>query len=156
MNYWDLIEEGSKSDTTNKDIHVKPEDIYSFCYTSGTTGPPKGALISHGNMMASNVGFIRHKELGLGPNDRYLSYLPLPHLMERAVTMASFYAGSQIMYTIQLLSISCGNPMKLKEDCCATKTTVLISVPRLYNRIVEGVKATINSIVDDENQRKII
>ena len=43
--------------------------------------------------------------------------------------------------------------MKLKEDCHAMKTTVLISVPRLYNRIVENVKTTVNSMVKDEEQR---
>ena len=65
-----------KSETTNENIEVKPDDIFSFCYTSGTTGPPKGALISHGNMMASTAGFILHKDLKFTGEDTYLSTLP--------------------------------------------------------------------------------
>lgn len=58
-----LLDEGMKSKTTNEHIEVKPDDIYTFCYTSGTTGPPKGALISHSNMMAATAGFVFHKDL---------------------------------------------------------------------------------------------
>jgi long-chain acyl-CoA synthetase len=94
LDYWQLIEEGIKSETTNKDIVVKPEDIYTFCYTSGTTGRPKGALISHSNMMASTSGFLRHKDLAFSDDDVYLSTLPLPHIMERSIAMGMFHIGA--------------------------------------------------------------
>ena len=72
---------------------MKPEDIYTFCYTSGTTGPPKGAMLSNANMMAATAGFILHKDLPFSSDDVYLSTLPLPHLMERAISLGFFYAG---------------------------------------------------------------
>lgn len=77
---------------------IKGEDIYTFCYTSGTTGVPKGALVTHANMMASTASFIMEPTLNLNLNDVYLSYLPLPHMMERAVSLAVTYAGGQVMY----------------------------------------------------------
>lgn len=59
--YEDLLAEGGKSKITNSNVIVKPDDIYSFCYTSGTTGMAKGALISHRNMLAAISSFILHK-----------------------------------------------------------------------------------------------
>jgi long-chain acyl-CoA synthetase len=74
---------------------VKPayDDIYTFSYTSGTTGPPKGVLLSHGNLLACMATFANHQDLRINQNDHYLSYLPLPHVMERAVSLYAFYEG---------------------------------------------------------------
>ena len=68
---------------------VKPDDVYTFCYTSGTTGEPKGAMVTHKNMLSSSTPptFYPRKE---GDKQKkgevetyYLSYLPLAHIMER-------------------------------------------------------------------------
>jgi long-chain acyl-CoA synthetase len=68
-------------ETGNSDIVVKPEDIYTFCFTSGTTGPPKAALIKHSNTISGATSFIVHKDFHFNKDDVHLSYLPLPHLM---------------------------------------------------------------------------
>lgn len=61
--------------------------------------------------------------------DRYVSYLPLPHLMERCVSLAMFYRGAHVV-------VSSGNMLKLKDDCQTIKVTIFIAVPRIYSRIV--------------------
>lgn len=89
---------GSGFKNVNNDaIPVKATDCYTFSYTSGTTGPPKGAMISHRNLTACTNTFVSHEDLKLTADDRYLSYLPLPHLMERSVSLAMFYMGAYVV-----------------------------------------------------------
>lgn len=147
LGYWDLIEEGQKSETDYHDIEVKGEDIFSFCYTSGTTGPPKGALISNANMMASTAGFLNNKDLEFNHEDVYLSTLPLPHLMERAVSITIFYAGGYLV-------VGSGNMLKLKEDVASIRSTIFVSVPRLYNKICENLKSTIDGLVNGAEEKR--
>ena len=96
----ELIKEGSESNITNNHVQTKPEDCYTFSYTSGTTGPPKGAMLSNKNMVAFVRSFDQHNELKMHNQDVYPSYLPLPHLMERGISLCLFYAGAAMMYNI--------------------------------------------------------
>ncbi|KAL7841041.1 hypothetical protein SRHO_G00247320 [Serrasalmus rhombeus] len=65
----------------------KPEDLALICFTSGTTGNPKGAMLTHGNIISNCAGFIRITEGKLRPNrhDTLISFLPLAHMFERVV-----------------------------------------------------------------------
>lgn len=56
-------------------------------------------MISHQNLLAALAAFILHKELGFRPEDVYLSYLPLPHLMERTIANCIFYSGGFLVYS---------------------------------------------------------
>jgi long-chain acyl-CoA synthetase len=60
-----------------------PEDIVTFSYTSGTTGPPKGAMMSHKNFVSFMAAERFHKDTKFTSEDVALSYLPLPHILER-------------------------------------------------------------------------
>lgn len=73
---------------------VTPDSIYAFSYTSGTTGDPKGALISHRNIcsVVCNIS----SRVYLKPTDRYISYLPMPHVLERAAFNGMLYHQVQI------------------------------------------------------------
>ena len=93
----ELIDEGSKTNISNSHVKTKPEDCYTFSYTSGTTGPPKGAMLSHKNMLAFIRSVDQHSELKMNSNDIYPSYLPLPHLMERCISLCIFFYGANIM-----------------------------------------------------------
>ena len=97
MYFQDLLEEGRKIEE-KEEVEVKPEDVYSFCYTSGSTGSPKGALITHSNMLSALTLFILHKDLSFGAGDVHLSYLPLSHLMERTNANCLFYSGAFVVY----------------------------------------------------------
>ena len=63
-------------------IPPKPSDVATLCYTSGTTGTPKGAVLSHGNLIATAAGTCAIISAWM-PGDRHISYLPLAHIYER-------------------------------------------------------------------------
>lgn len=106
------------------------DDIATICYTSGTTGTPKGAVLSHGNLIANVAG--ASWTITLYPSDLYISYLPLAHIYERAnQIMVAYSGGASGFYQ--------GDSMKLLEDMAVLKPTIFCSVPRLYNRIYAGV-----------------
>jgi len=65
-------------DLSDSVVNVGINDCYTFSYTSGTTGPPKGAMIAHRNMLDYVNTFSQHQDLRFNKDDRYLSYLPLP------------------------------------------------------------------------------
>ena len=127
--YVDLINEGSGS---NPKSRPSPKDIYTICYTSGTTGQCKGVVLSHANMVAAvNAAVV---EFHFDPTDRYPSYLPLAHVMERIISMVMMSMGVAIGFFA-------GNVMKLKDDLVALKPTVFVSVPRLFSRLHEAITA---------------
>lgn len=77
--------EGKKNqiDFNKKEYNVSPTDCLTFSYTSGTTGPPKGAMMSHRNFAAFIGSVLANPDTGFNKNDVVLSYLPLPHILER-------------------------------------------------------------------------
>ena len=127
--YADLIAQGSGS---NSQARPSPKDIYTICYTSGTTGQCKGVVLSHANMVAAvNAAVL---EFHFDPTDRYPSYLPLAHVMERIISMVMMSVGVAIGFFA-------GNVMKLKDDLAVLKPTVFVSVPRLFSRLHEAITA---------------
>lgn len=80
-----IADSGKKTpqDYTSESYKVKPEDCLTFCYTSGTTGPPKGAMLSHKNYCSFIGACATNKDAKFNDSDVILSYLPLPHVLER-------------------------------------------------------------------------
>ncbi|PWA65218.1 long-chain acyl-CoA synthetase 6 [Artemisia annua] len=114
----------------------KPDDIATICYTSGTTGTPKGAVLSHGNMVANVAGAT----IGIKfyPSDVYISYLPLAHIYERSnQIILAYYGGSSGFYQ--------GDSLKLLDDMAVLRPTIFCSVPRLYNRVYDGIINAVKS-----------
>lgn len=108
-----------------------PSDVAFLIYTSGTTGEPKGVILSHENV-ASNVSAI-HQLFDLTQEDRSLSFLPWAHslgLTAELHTMLSMGASIGINSAVD----------KLIEELSEVKPTILVSVPRIFNRIYDGVQ----------------
>jgi long-chain acyl-CoA synthetase len=114
----------------------RPEDWYTVCYTSGTTGRPKGAIISHHNIVAMLAGVIQ-SNIHIEPQDVHLSYLPLAHLMERSTCYLVLNSGAAIGFYR-------GDLAHLFDDMKLLKPTIFVSVPRLYNRIYEMIARAIS------------
>jgi long-chain acyl-CoA synthetase len=112
----------------------KATDVNTFCYTSGTTGLPKGAMITHAQFAAICGAVLKMPGLNLSKTDVHLSYLPVAHILERIVNQCFFYLGAKIGYYR-------GDTLKIVDDCQELKPTVFVSVPRLYNRIYDKVIA---------------
>lgn len=74
-----------------------PDACLTFSFTSGTTGPPKGAMLSHKNILGFVRGTFIHPDIGVREDDVYACYLPLPHVMERAVMLTMIGLGAQVM-----------------------------------------------------------
>ncbi|XP_044500079.1 long chain acyl-CoA synthetase 6, peroxisomal-like isoform X1 [Mangifera indica] len=107
-----------------------PDDVATICYTSGTTGTPKGAVLTHANLIANVAGGTVATKCS--PSDVYISYLPLAHIYERANQVMVVYFGASVGFYQ-------GDSMKLMDDLAALRPTVFCSVPRLYNRIYASI-----------------
>lgn len=104
---------------------VKPTDLAAIVYTSGTTGRPKGVMLSHANVIA-NVK-AAHERLPATADDVFLSFLPLSHTFER--TAGYYYpiaVGAAVVYA--------RSTQHLPDDLKTVRPTILISVPRIYER----------------------
>lgn len=107
------------------------DDVATFCYTSGTTGDPKGVMLTHQNIVADTTGAIIAGVL-LNSDDRHLSYLPLAHMFERLVQVTCWMSGAAVGFYQ-------GSPLKIMEDLKALRPTLFPSVPRLYNKIYDKI-----------------
>ena len=76
-------------------IAPRPADVATFCYTSGTTGVPKGAVLTHSNLVASAAGTVAVLTDWL-PGERHISYLPLAHIYERVNLVTCTHLGSAV------------------------------------------------------------
>ena len=111
-----------------------PLDLATFCYTSGTTGLPKGAMISHQNFISTLAGINAVNELMTAHTyDRHLSYLPLAHIYERVVQSNILTSGASVAFYR-------GDPQYLIEDLQVCRPTILPVVPRVLNKIYDKVR----------------
>lgn len=117
-----------------------PSDIALINYTSGTTGVPKGAVLTHGALIANVAGSVMLLQDLVVPGDldRHISYLPLAHIYERFNATVRVYLGGSIGFYR-------GNVLELLDDVEALAPTTFASVPRLYNRIYDKVLAQVNA-----------
>jgi len=114
-----------------------PQDILTFCYTSGTTGDPKGVLLTHQNICSAWSAASGRDALKAGDGDVHMSYLPLPHIFERLVQFGVILGGAAIGFYQ-------GDTLKIVEDLQALRPTFFPSVPRLLNRVHDRLLAGIN------------
>ncbi|KIZ03320.1 hypothetical protein MNEG_4636 [Monoraphidium neglectum] len=116
-------------------VPPRPSDLATICYTSGTTGTPKGAMLTHSNLIADAAGTAALLD-EFQPGDRHISYLPLAHIYERNnMTMTIHMGGSIGFYS--------GNVQELLDDVMVLKPHIFVSVPRLWNRIYDRVMGAI-------------
>ena len=109
-----------------------PQDIVTINYTSGTTGHPKGVVLTHANAVAATSASLIH--VAQTTDNATCSYLPLAHIYQRVGEHASLAAGTRIGYFH-------GNVLELVDDLKLVKPSGFSSVPRLYNRFGASIKA---------------
>lgn len=126
-------------DYKREEFKVLPDDCLTFSYTSGTTGPPKGAMISHRNFVSFIASERFHKDTHFCESDVALSYLPLPHILEREFDFDLLSVGARIVYYS-------GDVQKIKDDLALVQPTIFVSVPRLYSRFYDIIKAKFNDL----------
>lgn len=112
-----------------------PGDVATIVYTSGTTGPAKGVVLTHENLLgnvAATSDFVRY----IGSGNLFLSFLPLSHTFERTIGYyLSMMIGAQVAYARSI--------QQLKEDLLTLRPTVLVSVPRIYEQVYSRLQAAL-------------
>lgn len=126
LNQW-LPEQGGQM----LHINTNPDALATIIYTSGTTGRPKGVMLSHDNILSNT--FASTQAVDVLPNDLFLSFLPLSHTFERT---SGYYVpmmcGATVAYARSI--------QQLQEDLLTIRPTVLVSVPRIYERVYAGLR----------------
>ena len=129
--YADVMARGRARLTVDPDLldtlrqAITPNDLATLAYTSGTTGVPKGVMLTHANI-ASNI-VATATRLPFSPPGRMLSYLPLSHSLERMATFMYMYIGCSIYFVEDHLQIA--------EDVKTVRPMHMTSVPRLLEKI---------------------
>jgi long-chain acyl-CoA synthetase len=131
-----LVEEGrtlagaeSEDDFRARARQAKPDDVATIIYTSGTTGPPKGVMLTHDNL-ASNAVAVRML-FTVSEEDTSLSFLPLSHVLQRLADYLLLLHGCTITYAHSMNAVA--------DDIKIVKPTIVVSVPRLYERVYNKV-----------------
>ena len=136
----DIIKRGKEYDQkVSKKPEFKkatPDTIITFCYTSGTTGDPKGAMIPNNSLM-SCVTAMESIGIKLVPEDVYLSFLPLAHIMEQLIISATLVYGCQVGFFS-------GSPLRITEDAKILRPTFFCGVPRVFTKVYDVIMKTIN------------
>ena len=140
--YDHVYEKGSDFEKKHKNYFEKvtreivPDDPCAIVYTSGTTGYPKGAVLSHKNILQNVKGAV--ETLNIRSTDTFLSFLPLCHVFERmGGQFCPIYAGGSIAYAESVENVA--------QNLVEVKPTIMCSVPRLfekmYARILENAES---------------
>ena len=142
INGWkDLLKRGQTLLSQNPEIftkiteNIQPEDLATIIYTSGSTGVPKGVEMTHANItsLLKLDPFVWNVQ-----KDRYVSILPLAHVYARAINFFMIFSGISIYYCNQLK-----NFLKV---CKTIQPTLLVVVPRLLEKIKEGMLVHIEGL----------
>ena len=120
---------------------VMPDDLATLVYTSGTTGPPKGAMLTQGNIVWT-CGAL-NQVLPVTPEERKLSYLPLSHIAERMVGhFTHIYGGGETWFAESIDT--------LREDLGACKPTIFFGVPRVWEKFYAGLTALLDGLPEEQ------
>ncbi|MGH2827217.1 MAG: AMP-dependent synthetase/ligase [Actinomycetota bacterium] len=141
----DGVDDSVYEEATNQ---VKPEDLATFVYTSGTTGPPKAVMLSHANIWWTATHSEQHIPIGDAEGGRALSYLPLSHIAERMIShLLQVYYGTQTWFG--------GGVPTLIEDLKECKPTYFFAVPRVWEKFYAGVQGKMAAADPDDRKTKV-
>ena len=110
---------------------ILPDDVVSIVYTSGTTGNPKGVMLTHRNFLTNIYGVL--PIIPVKTNNRILSYLPLCHVYERMMNYTWQYLGMPIYYNENLA--------KIQEEMVEVQPDIFTTVPRLLEKVYDKIIA---------------
>ncbi|XP_024962069.1 long chain acyl-CoA synthetase 9, chloroplastic isoform X3 [Cynara cardunculus var. scolymus] len=123
-----------------------PADVAVIMYTSGSTGLPKGVIMTHSNVLAT-VSAVMTIVPGLGSKDVYLAYLPLAHILELAAENIIAAVGGSIGYGSPLTLTDTSSKIKrgTKGDASILRPTLMAAVPAILDRVRDGVWKKVDS-----------
>lgn len=145
ISFDELLRLGKKSKHEIEPHPPKPEDLSCIMYTSGSTGDPKGVVLTHANIVAG-VGGVCHNVYGdVGQNDRIIAFLPLAHIFELAFELAAFYWNGILGYanvkTLTNLSVR-----RCQGDMVEFKPTIMVGVAAVWETVRKGILAKLGEL----------
>lgn len=138
LKWQELIALGATLESRRPEVRAwgaqrRPEELLTIIYTSGTTGDPKGAMLSHGNLVANLHAVLRVLQPRKG--ERCLSVLPLSHIYERT-------AGNYIMFNCGVSIYYSQNHMTIAQDLQETQPEIFLAVPKVFEKVYSRVLDT--------------
>ncbi|MBD3238625.1 MAG: AMP-binding protein [Candidatus Moranbacteria bacterium] len=128
LSFKQLVKSGKNLDLPSKP--ARPSAIATIVYTSGTTGKPKGVMLTNQNLV-SNIHAVTQR-IKIYHSDVFLSFLPLSHILERN-------CGSNLPMARGACIAYAKSPKTVTQDLSAIQPSVLISVPKIYERVYEAI-----------------
>jgi long-chain acyl-CoA synthetase len=131
LRFADLLNRGEERDRQAPELFeavwraVTPEDLATIAYTSGTTGPPKGAMITHANLYYTAIHAVQTQHITT--EDFGIAYLPLTHMLQRMTVYAIFHVGMRGVFAESV--------EKLIDNCRELRPTHFVGVPRVFEKI---------------------
>jgi len=137
FSFIDVEKLGAKGN--HPEVPPTAEDLCTVCYTSGTTGNPKGVMLTHGNVVAGVCSVILQMgDHRIRAGDVMVSFLPLAHMFERCCENGMYYVGGCVGFYS-------GDIKELTNDLKMLKPTVMPAVPRLLNRVYDKIQNDISA-----------
>ena len=133
-----------ESELAERQEKTQPEDPFIIVYTSGTTGPPKGVVLTHANAMS--VCRVCEELEFITPDEVSYLYLPLAHVFGLTVPLASFDQGTTIVF-------AGGDTKKILEEIMQTKPTYLPSVPRIFEKLYAAAMKMLAQMPEQEREQ---
>jgi len=142
----DQLRDLGKGKPEHEERRPKAEDIACIMYTSGTTGAPKGVVLSQANLIAA-VGAIQSLmgHIFAPAQDSFLAFLPLAHILEYVVELALGYVGLQIGYG-RIRTLTDASVRNCQGDLKEFKPTIMIGVPQIWETIRKGILNNVNKM----------
>ncbi|KAG9030909.1 long-chain fatty acid-CoA ligase [Tulasnella sp. JGI-2019a] len=140
----ELIKEGKDLvDQTNFDERApKSEDMSCIMYTSGSTGAPKGVMLTHYNLVASVAAVFTLLGHHLRVDDSLLAYLPLAHILEYIVELTFFFAGITLGFG-KVKTLTDASVRNCVGDIKAFRPSILVGVPQVWETIRKGIMTNV-------------
>ena len=136
--------ERDRGELAPRQEQVSPDDAYTIVYTSGTTGAPKGVVLTHANAMAV-CQMVEELEF-VEPGDISYLYLPLAHVFALITMLATVDEGTTLIYFG-------GNTKEILAEIIETKPTYVPSVPRIFEKLYGAAMKMVASESEEEQER---
>eukprot|EP01094_Clydonella_sp_ATCC50884_P021855 TRINITY_DN489_c0_g1_i1.p1 TRINITY_DN489_c0_g1~~TRINITY_DN489_c0_g1_i1.p1 ORF type:complete len:749 (+),score=335.08 TRINITY_DN489_c0_g1_i1:309-2249(+) len=131
------------ADSAPARVPPTPDSLAVIMYTSGSTGMPKGVMLSHHNLVGAIAGLSIAAQLN--DKDVYVAYLPLAHVLELAAEMTCLSVGANIGYAGVRTLVDKPGTVKPCGDLSALSPTVMAGVPTVFDRVMKDVLAKVNA-----------
>jgi len=138
---FESLEQKGKENPTIEMNPPKPDDLAFIMYTSGSTGVPKGVMITHANLTA--IVSSASKVADLNSRDVYIAYLPLAHVLELVLQTTMVFCGISLGFA-NPRTLTPENMKNCKGDIAELKPTLMAGVPVIWSKVMKGITTKVN------------